>query len=486
MRSSAARILWLVIFGFTGICAYFILENYLTDLKKTEQSALLRLEGIAQTVALQIDGDLHKKIQQKYTFENAVFYNQQDTNYYKLHHTLRMNAEGSMLNTPIHTMVYDSAQKIFKVVITSADTPTYYLTYTSFPKKLLDNYTEGGILPVYSDMYGTWLSAFSPVRDMKGRPVAIVKVDERFDNFIMKARKDALMHLLVSLFIVVPIILLLLWLIRRLVLKEDRLKNELQTALTRNLEMSKELETSYLKLSSLDALRKEMMANISHDLRTPLTNLLGYVETLQLKQKTLTPEEQKRYFSIAQKEGERLRKMIEDLFELSKLESNQVKLHVEPFPISDLLHDVIQKYEPVCSQKNIFCTVDIDKKTPWALGDIKLLDRVLQNLFDNAIKHNRPADNDPTGKGWITASVHPFGDKVRFAIVNSSDSISEDDLRKLFDRYFKIGTTDTGTGLGLAIVKKILNLHKSPITVKNDTHTTTICFDLPAYKKIFK
>ena len=483
MRNAATRILWLVIFGFVAVCAYFTLENYLTDYKKTEETTLLRLEGIAQSVALQIDGDLHKKIQSKYLYENDIIYNQQDTDYYKVHHTLRMNAEGSMLSTPIYTMVYDSMQKLFKFVVTSDDAPYYYHPYKSFPKRLFDEYHTGGVLPVYSDMYGTWLSAFSPVRDIKGRPVAIVMVDERFDTFAVKARKEALMHLITSLAIILPTILVLIWLIRRLVLKEEQMKTKLQASLDKNLEMSHELELSYQKLFSLDELRKEMMANISHDLRTPLTNLLGYVETLQLKQKSLKPEERQRYFSIAQKEGERLRKMIEDLFELSKLESNQVELHVEPFPVSDLLHDIVQKYEPLCKQKNIFCSVDIDKKTPWVIGDIKLLDRVLQNLFDNAIKHNRPADNELTGQGWITTSVHPVGDKVRFAIVNSSATISEDDLKKLFDRYFKIGNTDTSTGLGLAIVKKILNLHKAPISVQNDTHTTSICFDLLAYKK---
>lgn len=483
MRNSAKRILWLVIFGFVAVCAYFTIENYLTDYKKTEQTTLLRLEGIAQSVALQVDGDLHRKIQEKNRYENDIFYNQQDTDYYKIHHTLRMNAEGSMLNTPIYTMVYDSMQKLFKFVVTSDDAPYYYHPYKSFPKKLFEEYKSGGVLPVYTDMYGTWLSAFSPVRDVKGRPVAIVMVDESFDNFNVKARKEAMMHLFYSLCIILPVIFVLIWLIRRLVLKEDRLKNKLQDLLDKNLEISKELELSYQKLTSLDELRKEMMANISHDLRTPLTNLLGYVETLQLKQKSLTPDERQRYFAIAQKEGERLRKMIEDLFELSKLESNQVQLHMEPFSVSDLLHDIAQKYDPICRQKNIFCSVDVDKKTPWVMGDIKLLDRVLQNLFDNAIKHNRPADNELTGKGWITASVHPVGDKVRFAIINSSAAISEDDIKKLFDRYFKIGNTDTSTGLGLAIVKKILNLHKSPISVQNDTHTTSICFDLLAYKK---
>ena len=105
---------------------------------------------------------------------------------------------------------------------------------------------------MYKDEFGMWLSAFTPIRDKRGQAVGIVMVDEQFDRFIMKARQVALQNLLISLFIILPFILLLVYWLRRLLYRQQRMKRDLETAFQTNLKISEELERSYDKLRSID------------------------------------------------------------------------------------------------------------------------------------------------------------------------------------------------------------------------------------------
>ena len=476
-KNPSSRILWIVLAGYVLVCLYFIFWTYRSQVEQAEQSELLRLEGIANSLALQIDGDLHNKIVGKYRTKDAILYNAQDTNYYHIHHILRMNFEANMLKTPVYTMLFDSTKQIFTFVASSADSPYFRHIYDSYHPILKSKYTEGGVLPMYKDNFGMWLSAFKPIRDSHGRPVAIVMVDEQFDGFIARARKAAFQNLLVALCIILPVIFLLVNWLRRIIFHQAKMKERLEEAFDTNLKIKQELEISYEKLSSIDALRKEMIANISHDLRTPLTNLSGYIETLYLQRKHITLPDREKYLTIAMKESERLKKLIDDLFDLSKLDSNQVVVNAEPFPIAELLQDVFVKYEMLCSEKNISISTNLSKNTPWVVADIKLIDRVLQNLFDNAIRYNI------TEGGRINLGLQTIDNQLFIKISNTSQTIDPSVLPHIFDRYFKGKNEENSTGLGLAIVKKIIDLHESNIEVQSQKGITSFEISLPVYKK---
>lgn len=470
------RIFWLVIIGYLLVTAYFVGWTYFRLCEQAEQSNLFRLEGIANAVALQIDGDVHQKVTARYASKDAILFNTQDTDYYNIHYVLARNAEANMVKTPIYTMVLDSAKQHFQFIGTSADMPYFRHEYRSFQPILKEKYTEGAVVPMYKDEFGMWLSAFTPIRDKRGQAVGIVMVDEQFDRFIMKARQVALQNLLISLFIILPFILLLVYWLRRMLFREARLKTDLEKAFQTNLKISEELEHSYDKLRSIDALRKEMIANISHDLRTPLTNLSGYIETLFIRRYDITMPERERFLTIAQQESQRLKKLIEDLFELSKLESNQNELHTEPFPIAELLQDIVAKYEVVCTQNKIQMTTNLSENWPWIVADIKLIDRVLQNLFDNAIRYNIP-------NGHIDLNLQKQDNQLVIRLSNTSETIPPSVLDHIFDRYFKNSAIEGSTGLGLAIVKKIVDLHGSDIVVTSVEGVTMFCFSLPIYQK---
>jgi signal transduction histidine kinase len=468
------RIFWLVFIGYLLVTAYFVGWTYFRFCEQAEQSSLFRLEGIANAVALQIDGDVHQKVAARYAAKDAILFNTQDTDYYNIDYVLARNAEANMVKTPVYTMVLDSAKQHFQFIGTSADTPYFRHEYRSFQPILKEKYTEGGVIPMYKDEFGMWLSAFTPIRDKLGKPVAVVMVDEQFDRFIMKARQVAFQNLFISLFIILPFILLLVYWLRRLLFRQQRLKRELETAFQTNLKISEELELSYEKLQSIDNLRKEMIANISHDLRTPLTNLSGYIETLFIRRHDITMPERERFLTIAQQESHRLKKLIEDLFELSKLESNQTQLNTEPFPIAELLQDIVTKYEVVCTQNKIQMTTNLSENMPWVVADIKLIDRVLQNLFDNAIRYNVP-------NGYIDLFLQKQENQLVIKIANTGETIPPSVLTQIFDRYFKNSAIEGSTGLGLAIVKKIVDLHGSHIVVTSVEGVTTFSFSLPVY-----
>jgi signal transduction histidine kinase len=482
LKKPTSRILILVLVGYIFITGYFTFWNYRRQSEQYEERSLFRLEGIANSLALQINGDVHRQVEARYPKKDALLFNTQDTDYYKIHYILRRNFEANMLETPVYTMNLDTSSGTFNFIATSNDVPYFKHTYHSFHPILQERYTAGGKIPMYKDQFGMWLTAFAPIRDSRGNAVAVVMVDERFDAFAIKARNAALRNLVIAVCIILPFIVLLVLVLRRLLFREEKLKKRLEDAYNTNLEISEELAKSNDKLKEIDSLRREMIANISHDLRTPLTNLTGYLETLFMRRHTIQMDERERYLTIAQSESVRLKKMIEDLFELSKLESNTIQLNLEPFPIAELLQDVMAKYAVICAEKNIEIQTNLSENTPWVRADLKLVDRVFQNLLDNAVRHNAPLVSKGKAKSVIKLNVQINEPKLVINISNTSETMDPSVLPQLFDRYFKTSTSEHSTGLGLAIAQKIVHLHQCHIVATSEEGWTSFQFGLPLYK----
>jgi signal transduction histidine kinase len=482
LKKPTSRILILVSVGYLLITVYFTVWNYQRQSEQYEERSLFRLEGIANSLALQINGDAHRKVEMRYLLKDAVLFNAQDTDYFQIHYVLRRNFEANMLETPIYTMIFDSTKRVLNFIATSNDAPYFRHTYNSFHPILQEHFTEGGKIPMYQDQFGMWLTAFAPIRDSRGQPVGVVMVDEKFDAFALKVRNLALRNLGIALCIILPVIFLLTLGLRRLLSREEKMKKRLEDAYDTNLKMSSELADSNDKLTEIDTLRREMIANISHDLRTPLTNLSGYLETLFMRRHTIKMDERERFLTIAQSESVRLKKMIEDLFELSKLESNAITLNVEPFPIAELLQDVVAKYAIICKEKGIEIRTNISENTPWVKADLKLVDRVFQNLLDNAVRHNAPSTINKTNQSIIELHLEANEPKLVVRISNTSETIDPSVLPHLFDRYFKTSTEESSTGLGLAIAQKIVHLHQCHIHVTSNEGWTSFQFGLPLYR----
>jgi len=234
------------------------------------------------------------------------------------------------------------------------------------------------------------------------------------------------------------------------------------------------------ELKKVDNLRKELIANVSHDLRNPLSIIHGYAETLILKERDLSVEEKDKYMHIILKNTTRLKNLVAELFELSKLEARQIQPNKEPFAISELLQDLTSKYQLSVAQKNLKLKANLQESNVMIYADLAMIERVLQNLLENAIKYT--PENEQ-----IEIQLEKVQQELEIRITNTGVGIPDADLPNIFDRYYKSGNIlneNSGTGLGLAIVKNILELHESFISVQSEVHKyTSFRFRLPVYKQ---
>ncbi len=225
--------------------------------------------------------------------------------------------------------------------------------------------------------------------------------------------------------------------------------------------MADTIEQNIEELKGLENLRKELISNISHDLRTPIASIQGYAETLLLKKDSIEPEEREKYLDIIYKNCENLQDLVTNLFELSKLQSNQMSLNREPFSIAELVHDVANKYRLMSQKKGVSINTIVSKDIPVVDADVLLIDRVLQNLIDNAIRFCHDGDT-------INIELNSLNsEEVSVTISDTGEGIPRDHLPHIFERYFKKGERGGSSGLGLAIVKRIIDLHETSIDVNS-------------------
>lgn len=238
--------------------------------------------------------------------------------------------------------------------------------------------------------------------------------------------------------------------------------------------MADTIEQNIEELKGVENLRKELISNISHDLRTPISSIQGYAETLILKKDSIKKQEQERYLGVIYKNCENLQDLVTNLFELSKLQSNQVMLNREPFSIGELVHDVANKYRLLSQKKGVSINTIVSKDIPVVEADVLLIDRVLQNLIDNAIRFCKEGDTIN-----IELETSAPG-KVNITIADTGAGIPHDHLPHIFERYFRKDERGGSSGLGLAIVKRIIDLHESSIDVKSTVGMgTSFHFSLP-------
>ncbi len=233
------------------------------------------------------------------------------------------------------------------------------------------------------------------------------------------------------------------------------------------------------QIKSVDRLRQELVANISHDLRSPLAVIQGYIETLQIKSDSLNEKQRLDYLETMLNSTKKLNRLVNHLFDYSKLEANQVKPEKEPFFINELASDIYAGFKILTDQRAISMELKIDENIPLVFADIALVERAIQNLLDNALKFT------PVG-GTISLSISNNPKGIQVTVNDSGPGIPEKDQLYIFDRYIKLRNQQqvTSAGLGLAIVKKIMDLHDSTVkVVSNPSQGTTFQLLFPAYNE---
>jgi signal transduction histidine kinase len=239
------------------------------------------------------------------------------------------------------------------------------------------------------------------------------------------------------------------------------------------------IQQQLARMEEDERLRRELVTNISHDLRTPLASMQGYIETLIIKDDELDRADRQRYLEVARKHATHLGRLIQDLFELTMLDTNRVSAEFEEFALTELIYDVVQEFELQAKENDIALCVDPPAEEVFVYADISLIQRVLENLVGNALKHT------PTG-GRVTIAARPKSDTVGISVADTGNGIPEEALPHIFDRFFQAPTDNNyvngSVGLGLAIAKRILELHDSTIRVTSERDRGTR-FDFDLYRQ---
>lgn len=239
-------------------------------------------------------------------------------------------------------------------------------------------------------------------------------------------------------------------------------------------QMAQTIIEQVARLEQKDNLRRNLVANVSHDLRTPLASLQGYLETLLLKAE-LDEAQRRQYLEIAFHHSERLTRLVSELFELSKLEANEAQPQLEPVALGELVQDAVQHFQLRARQQNVTLQAASGAELPFVSADIAMLNRVLENLIDNALQHT------PAG-GGIAIDMTECGDGVEVCVSNPGAGIAPEDLPHVWERFHQAPERrhGGGAGLGLAIVKRIVELHGGSLRAASTPGgNTRFCFTLP-------
>ena len=217
------------------------------------------------------------------------------------------------------------------------------------------------------------------------------------------------------------------------------------------------------RVRRMDATRREWVASISHDLRTPLTSLMGHLETVQLRGDQMTDTERKRFLEVAMQNAKHLDRLSASLFDFARLDSDEVPVEKALAHVGELLDDLAARFSAAGQSRNVKINVDYAEGLPMVQIDAALIERAVANLIDNAMRYT------PEGSS-VTLSAKAMGTGVALMVADAGPGIAPEDLAHVFERFFQGSRHREGrghAGLGLAIVRRVAQLHGGTVQAEN-------------------
>ena len=229
------------------------------------------------------------------------------------------------------------------------------------------------------------------------------------------------------------------------------------------------------KLKNADDAQRKFVSNVSHDFRSPLTSIKGYIEAI--KDGTIPPELQERYLDVVIFETERLTKLTSNLLELNSFDDNGIILHKTEFDINQMIKQIALSFEGTFKKKKLVLNLVFSEKEQFVRADIDKIQQVLYNLIDNAVKFSNQDSS-------IRITTEEKGNKVMIGVKDNGIGIPKESLNRIWERFYKTdssrGKDKKGTGLGLSIVKEIITAHEENISVVSTEGVgTEFIFSLP-------
>jgi signal transduction histidine kinase len=231
-------------------------------------------------------------------------------------------------------------------------------------------------------------------------------------------------------------------------------------------DMAGSLEQRTQALVAADESRRRLLADVSHELMTPLAAIRGYVETMSMDKVRVDDSTRRRYLGIVADETERMEHIIGDLLDLARVEGGGGQWKREPVPVASLFERVEQRHDPILRARDVTMTTRVDEDAAMVVGDPNRLEQVVQNLAANAVRHT------PAG-GYVTLSTRRINGEVDIVVEDTGPGIPEEHLPHVFDRFYKVDSARAGTdvpsgsGLGLSIVQAIVHRHGGRIVAGN-------------------
>jgi len=228
---------------------------------------------------------------------------------------------------------------------------------------------------------------------------------------------------------------------------------------------SRQLDEARAALQRIEEAKSDLISIVSHELRTPLTAIKAYTETLLDNADASSFPLHRRFLGIIDEECDRLARMVNDVLDLSRMDSGRRRLNVTALSLAKLLEEVAPTVEPGLKQRGLKLLTHVAPDLPPLEADPDLLKQVLVNLIHNAVKFSRQGTA-------ITVAAAVQGDRVRIAVEDQGPGIAKDQIERLFDRFYRVepegGERVAGTGLGLAIVKRVVQLHGGAVSVESE------------------
>ncbi len=226
-----------------------------------------------------------------------------------------------------------------------------------------------------------------------------------------------------------------------------------------------------------DLLRRQMLADVSHELKTPLTAMRGFIETLQIPEIAADEARRARYFATLERETRRLARLVSDLLDVARLENGMADFEMHVFATRWLLDQVVRRHEPAASGAGVTIQVHVDPAVDQLCGDPHRLEQAVDNLVANALRYT------PRG-GRVTLTVVPAGAFDAISVTDTGPGIPPEHVAHVFDRFYKADPSRTasgeGSGLGLSIVRAVAERHGGDVQVASEPGRTVFTMRLPA------
>ena len=466
--------------GFILLVSYFLLTNYHSTISQAERLTLERLQGIVNDLALRIDGDQHVRITKQFQQRDAIRSCEQNEDYLAIHQLLKHSFDGQSLNTPIYTFVDTGhSDGHFEFVATSSEKPYFRHSYTTFPETARGKLATGGMIEMYSDQYGDWLTAFALIKNSKGETVGYVQADEKFDLFITEVRKTLVKNGLISLFGFGILMSFLIPMLRNTLRAEEADRNLLEKSLDETRRLSTKLEENEKQLkknaSALERSNSDLkdFAHIaSHDLKSPIRSIYSFAKLIKHHNGDKLDESTEEYLDFILRSSERAQNLIDGLLRYSTVDKDLGEQKL--IKMCDI--GASARLSLISQIKEINAEV-VMNDMPYVKANPTLISHVFQNLINNGLKYN-------TSKHPLVeiGSIVNKKNELCFFVRDNGIGIAKKYQPRIFNMFTRLHTSSEyeGSGIGLAFCNRVVAAYGGKMWLEStEGEGTTFYFNLP-------